>query len=238
MPTLSLTKKTTHDTFLFMPKSPLALTADLLFYANRMSAAEPENLTKLRQHFESAPGAHMATLPVVTSLLSLLVQLQRPQTIIEVGTFIGASTWALSHSMPNLSHLHTIDRAHDLFTKAAPFFDKEVDSRVTTHTGDGLETLGRLHTQGIKGEFFYIDADKKGYINYLEAALKMASPRALFVFDNTLSSGKVLDAEDQRDAPTHASSIHAFNKAVHARIDLSPLLLPVGDGLTLIQQAG
>jgi predicted O-methyltransferase YrrM len=51
--------------------------------------------------------------------------------------------------------------------------------------------------------------------------------------DNTLWSGRVLDAADQS---TDTVAIRAFNAAVVEDDRLEVLILPIGDGLTLIRR--
>jgi O-methyltransferase len=52
-----------------------------------------------------------------------------------------------------------------------------------------------------KGRFdaAFIDANKKSYDTYYEAALRLTRPGGLVVLDNTLRRGRVADAND-RDA--------------------------------------
>ena len=79
----------------------------------------------------------------------------------------------------------------------------------------------------------FIDADKANYPAYLEHALRLLRVGGLAVFDNTLWSGRVLEASPE-SADTRA--IQALNLALKddVRVDLS--LLPIGDGLTLCRK--
>lgn len=54
----------------------------------------------------------------------------------------------------------------------------------------------------------------------------------LIIADNVLWSGKVLD--EKKDSDTQA--IHDFNSKIAADSRLSPLLLPVRDGLLLMRK--
>ena len=97
--------------------------------------------------------------------------------------------------------------------------------------GPAIETVETL-----EGPFdlVFIDADKPGYLAYYEAALPKLSPQGLIAVDNTLWGGRVLDpAEDSENT----QAIRRFNDHVLADERTDCVLLPVGDGMTLIWQA-
>ena len=69
--------------------------------------------------------------------------------------------------------------------------------------GEALVHLNELLEQGERFDFFFIDADKVNYPNYLELAIKLANPGAIIAGDNTLMRGKVVD-EKQTKASVQA----------------------------------
>jgi caffeoyl-CoA O-methyltransferase len=80
-------------------------------------------------------------------------------------------------------------------------------------------------------DLVFIDADKRNYINYYEAALPLLAPRGLIVVDNVLWSGRVLDPKEVDD---HA--IVAFNNHVQADARVTNVILTVRDGVMLIRK--
>lgn len=226
-----------------MPYAPLPLTPQLYAYVDAHTGPEPTLLAALRAHVEAQhPQHHMITPWPTAQLLAFLVRLTRPRTLIEVGTFVGYSTLAMAMAMGADAHLHTIDHDTTTLAHGRPFWKQSGNTaQISVHEGDGLDQLQKLHTSGTIGDFFYIDANKRGYADYLEAALQMAAPGALLAFDNTLSEGKVLD----QDPKPFVKAIQAFNQKVRQQATplknaphalLNACLLPVGDGLTLIQK--
>jgi predicted O-methyltransferase YrrM len=95
-----------------------------------------------------------------------------------------------------------------------------------------LETVRELLAQGQHGrfDFAFIDADKTNYEGYYECALELLRPGGLIAVDNTLWSGRVIDAK-VNDPDTVA--LRAFNKKLHTDSRVALSLLPIGDGLTL-----
>jgi caffeoyl-CoA O-methyltransferase len=109
---------------------------------------------------------------------------------------------------------------------ASPYAD-----RIDVRLGPALETIA-----GLDGPFdlVFIDADKGGYIDYLEAVLPLLADHGLIVADNVLWSGRVIDAADE-SADTRA--IRAFNEHVARDPRLEHVMLTVRDGVTLIRKA-
>ncbi len=70
---------------------------------------------------------------------------------------------------------------------------------VEIRVGPALETLPQLAAEG-RGPFdlIFIDADKEGYPDYLDWALKFSRCGSLIVADNVVRQGAVIDLADQQ----------------------------------------
>ncbi|MDH3452469.1 MAG: class I SAM-dependent methyltransferase, partial [Gammaproteobacteria bacterium] len=107
-----------------------------------------------------------------------------------------------------------------------------VAERVSLRLGPALPSLEALLAQAGEGsfDFAYIDADKTSYTAYYECCLRLLRPGGLLAVDNVLWGGRVIDRQ-ANDADTQA--IRAFNTALHEDGRVAPVMVPVGDGLTL-----
>ncbi|MFN7662583.1 MAG: O-methyltransferase [Alphaproteobacteria bacterium] len=216
-----------------MAHGPIQLTPDLYTYYKSVGYREPGALAELRQHFQNHPQHHMHTLPEVAQVLSFLVQMAQPQHILEIGTFIGYSTLAMALVMPAHCHLTTCDINQDLATQAQVFWEQAgCGARIHFKEGRAHDTLHTLESQGFVADFTYIDADKAGYLDYYEWALRLAPVGGLILLDNTLSGGRVIHAHP----PAHTQAIQKTNAFIHqdARVDM--VMLPMGDGITLVRK--
>jgi caffeoyl-CoA O-methyltransferase len=78
----------------------------------------------------------------------------------------------------------------------------------------------------------FIDADKEGYPDYLDASLRLVRPGSLILGDNTIRGGTVLDPKEQT-----ARATREFNRKVAEDPGLSGIVLPLIreriDGLTI-----
>ena len=165
-------------------------------------------------------------------LLKMLVQLARPQRVLEIGTFAGYSALCMAEGLGEGAMLHTyeIDDELEDFTRpwieGSPYGDK-----VCFHIGNALEEVPQL---GEVFDFVFMDGDKRQYMEYYEMILHHTSSGALILADNTLWDGHVVDKAYLNDRQTVA--INEFNAFVAADKRVEKLILPLRDGLTMIRK--
>jgi len=105
-----------------------------------------------------------------------------------------------------------------------------VGDRVRFMVGDALESLEKLAGEGRRFDFFFIDADKGRYPDYLEWSIRLARPGALIVADNVLLRGRVADP----DAPgPSVAAMRIFNERLARDPRLVATILPGYDGLAV-----
>jgi predicted O-methyltransferase YrrM len=205
----------------------------LVAYLRPVSLRETELMSRLRAETAPLRLARMQITPEQGQFMALLVRLLGARKALEIGVFTGYSSLAIAQALPEDGRLIACD-VSDEWTSIARRYWREagVEHKIDLRLKPALETIGELIASGAAGtfDFAFIDADKKNYRNYFEAALKLLRRGGLIAIDNTLWSGRVLNRQNP-DADTRA--IQEFNRALKddTRIDLS--LVPIGDGLTL-----
>ncbi len=165
-------------------------------------------------------------------LLEMLAFATKARSILEIGTFSGYSCLAMAAGMPSDGHITTceISERHAGIARRNIARCGYAD-RIDVLLGPALDTLATLD-----GPFdlIFIDADKRNYIPYYEAAIDMLSPAGIIVVDNTLWSARVLDPGDTTE---DTSAIRAFNDHVRDDPRVVCVLLTVRDGVTIIRKA-
>jgi len=152
--------------------------------------------------------------------------------ILEIGTFTGYSSIAMAAGMPADGRIVTCEVAPEhaelarRHVAASPYAD-----RIEIREGPALETIASLDGPF---DFVFIDADKGSYVDYYEATLVKLAPRGLLAADNTLWSGRVLDADDQSEGTL---AIRRFNDHVRSDPRVICVQLTVRDGITLVHLA-
>lgn len=164
-------------------------------------------------------------------LLTLLVKMSGAKTLLEIGALGGASGIYLSRGLPANGRLISLELKQEFaemahkHMKAAGFGDV-VEYRI----GEALDHLEQLKQEGVRIDFFFIDADKGNYPNYLDYAMQLANPGAIIVADNTLLKGRVADPE--RHSPS-VDAMRKFNQQIAEDPRLDSTLLPAYDGLAI-----
>lgn len=164
-------------------------------------------------------------------LLTLLVSMTGAKSVLEIGALGGYSGICLARGLGEEGKLTSLELKPDYAELArgnmeAAGFGSLVEYRV----GEALDTLEQLDREGRRFDFFFIDADKGNYLNYLEWALKLANAGAVIAGDNAFMKGKVYKPEYQGDS---VKAMRKFNKAMLSDCRLEGVLLPAYDGLAI-----
>lgn len=219
-----------------MTNRTLNLDDNLYQYLLDVSLRETPLLRRLREETAQLDNAQWQIAPEQGQFMALLVQLSGARLIVEVGTFTGYSALCMAQAMSEGGRLICCDIPGDYNATAERYWrEAGLAERIEQRLAPALETLAALEGEGLTGQvdLIFIDADKANYPAYFERALGLVRPGGLILFDNTLWSGRVLEANPE-SADTRA--IQALNLSLKddRRIDLS--LLPLGDGLSLCRK--
>jgi caffeoyl-CoA O-methyltransferase len=167
-------------------------------------------------------------------LLRLFAEIAGARRILEIGTLGGYSAIHLARGLPEDGGLISleIDEHH------ADVARKNVERAglsdvVEVRVGDAHRLLSDL-IENDQGPFdlVFIDADKEGYPDYLDASLRLVRPGSLILGDNTIRGGTVLDPREET-----ARATREFNRRIAENPRLYGIVLPLIreriDGLTI-----
>jgi len=197
------------------------------------SEPEPEYLHELWRatHLHTLHG-HMVSGHLQCRLLKMLVEMIRPQRVLEVGTFSGYSALCMAEGLPDGGHLWTYEINDEMedFTRKwlenSPYHD-----RITFLIGDAVTEAPKLN---LDFDLAFIDGDKRNYVETYEAVLPLLKKGGFLLADNTLWDGHVTDSAYDSDRQTQG--IRRFNDHVAADPRTEQVILPIRDGLTLIRK--
>lgn len=171
--------------------------------------------------------------PSMQSLLKLLLQMQQPKRILEVGCAIGFSALLMSEYGPKDCHITTIEKYEKRIPIAKENFKKAgKEDKITLLEGDAMEILKELEGPY---DFIFMDAAKGQYIHFLPEILRLLPVGGVLVSDNVLQEGEVIES---RFAVTRRNrTIHSRMREYLYTLKHHPMLvtsiLPVGDGVTI-----
>jgi len=176
--------------------------------------------------------ARMQITPEQGAFMTMLTSLMGARRAIEIGTFTGYSSLCVARGLPPDGRLLCCDQSDEWTSIARKYWERGgVAGKIELRVGPALDTLDALPAEPTF-DLAFIDADKTNYLNYLDRLIPRVRTGGLILVDNVLWSGRVLD-DDPNDAETAA--IKRFNDHVAGDPRLEVVMLPVGDGLSLIR---
>ncbi len=219
-----------------MSRSTLALTDELREYILDVSLREHPLLAALRQETAQHPDAKMQISPDQGQFMATLLRLMQAQSVLEIGTFTGYSALAMALALPPNGHIVACDISEEYTDTARKYWaEARVADRITLHIAPASETLNDLLASG-KADTFdaaFIDADKESYDVYFEKSLTLVRPGGLIMIDNVLRGG---DSANPATESASTQSIRALNKKLHQDPRIHLTMVPIGDGVTLLQK--
>lgn len=177
-------------------------------------------------------------------MLKMLVMMQRPQYILEVGTFSGYSAICMAEGLKSLAdtgqtaaarpRLFTFEINDEMEDFTRPWIENSpVAEYIDFRIGDAMTEAPRL---GVKFDMAFVDGDKRSYVEMYETLLPLMNPGAVVLADNTLWDGHVVDPAYDHDRQTQG--IRRFNDHVAGDLRVEKVILPMRDGLTMIRVKG
>lgn len=167
---------------------------------------EPQAILEQTLHNTQQLGFsnHLAVAPNQGMFLKMLIQMNRCQRVLELGTFAGYSTLWLAQALPKNGYLLTIE-GRDSHAQLAQqnIQQAQLPVQIDVRHGRGCDILQELITQQCQAfDFIFVDADKQSYPEYLELSLQLSHSGTVIVLDNVIRAGDILDENNQKPSIT------------------------------------
>ena len=167
------------------------------------------------------------------SFIKMLLVLQRPKRILEVGTAIGFSTLLMCEYGPADVQITTIENYEKRIPLAKENFRKAgQESKITLLEGDAAKILA-----GLSGSYdlIFMDAAKGQYIHWLPDVLRLLKTGGVLLSDNVLQDGNLIESHyivERRDRTIYKRMREYLYALKHDPL-LETSILPLGDGVTV-----
>ena len=165
--------------------------------------------------------------------LKLLLAIQKPKRILEVGTAVGFSAILMAEYNPYPCEIVTIENYEKRIPIAREnFIRAEKEHQITLIEGDATEVLKTLEEPF---DMIFMDAAKGQYINFMPDILRLLRKDGVLVSDNVLQDGDIIESHfvvTRRNRTIHKRMREYLYELTH-REDLVTAVLPIGDGITV-----
>lgn len=169
------------------------------------------------------------------SILRMMIYMQRPKRVVEIGTFTGYSALCMASAMEKGSELHTIDINDEIAYIAEEYFEKSgLGDIIHQHIGSALDVIPAL---GGVFDLVFMDGDKREYVEYYRLLMDGGYLRggSILLADNVLWDGKVVDESPKNLKDKYTSTILEFNKMVSEDPRVEVVIMPFRDGMSVIR---
>ncbi len=184
----------------------------------------------LREMEAEAARRHIPIVgPAVGRLFYQLARMISARTVFELGSAIGYSTIWWARGLAEGGRVVYTDSDPKNAEQARRYFEcAGVSSRVEIKIGDALELLSE---QKPGFDIIFNDVDKEDYPRVFRLAVPRVRPGGLFVSDNVLWHGRVVEPARKNEPSTRA--ILDFNKLLYNSPELFTTVLPLRDGVAV-----
>ena len=201
-------------------------------YITRMFVREPEYIAAAREEGERRrPGMQIS--PYEGHLLQWLVGVSGATNILEIGTFMGVSTLWMAGGLPGGGKLTSLEFSVEHAAIAAQHVAASPHkNRIEIVHIDAHAWIAATPAQP-QFDLVFIDAEKKGYADYLDAILPRMKPRGWIIGDNTLLFGALSGENPEASNAAAKTSMQRFNETLADATTFESVLLPTAEGLTV-----
>lgn len=168
-------------------------------------------------------------------LLKVLILMNKPMNILEIGTAVGYSSIYMSQYIAEGANITTIELDSERVSIARENILKlGKNNQINVLEGDALPILKGL-SDDESFDMIFVDAAKGQYINYLPEVLRLAKTGGIIISDNVLQDGDVLESKytvKKRNRTIH-ERMREYILAIKKNQMLETAILSVGDGVAV-----
>lgn len=166
-------------------------------------------------------------------LLRIVLQMKKPEKILEVGAAIGFSSVFMGENTPSSTKITTIENYPPRIARAKTNIAMAgMEERITLLEGDAADWLKKLDDSY---DFIFMDAAKGQYIHFLPDVLRLLPKDGVLISDNVLQDGDIFESRYgiRRRNHTIHSRMREYLFALTHNDTLDTVILETGDGMTI-----
>lgn len=199
-------------------------------YITETFAQEDDALAAIRKQIPERGLPEIMIRPEEAAFLQFLVAATGARSVVEIGTLGGYSGSWMARALPIGGKLITLelepkhaDVAREHFALAG------VADKVDIRLGDAHEVLPTLAGEG-PFDFVFIDAEKEGYLDYLDWTLANLRTGGVLAAHNAFRGGRLVGEVEPDE---RVKIIRQFNQRLAEDPSVLATIFPAGDGMTM-----
>lgn len=200
-------------------------------YIRSLSSTKDSKLLELEKY---AKENHVPIIESeVANFLNVIVSLQKPKRILELGTAIGYSSIIMNLAYRD-AKIITLEKNKEMVEIAEKnIMDFDFNDSINVVQCDAYEYLLDCDE---KFDMIFIDAAKGQYLKYFEESMKLINDKGIIVCDNVLFKGMVCDEEaltKRHRKITIVKRLNEFLEYISNLEEYKTSIIPIDDGMSI-----
>lgn len=200
-------------------------------YIRSLSSTKDSRLLELEKY---AKEKHVPIIEAeVANFLNVIVSLQKPKRILELGTAIGYSSIIMNLAYRD-AKIITLEKNKEMVEIAEKnIMDFDFNDSINVVQCDAYEYLLDCDE---KFDMIFIDAAKGQYLKYFEESMKLINDKGIIVCDNVLFKGMVCDEEaltKRHRKITIVKRLNEFLEYISKLEEYKTSIIPIDDGMSI-----
>lgn len=165
--------------------------------------------------------------PLVGRLLYVLTKTNKAVRVLELGSGFGYSAYWFAKALGKDGEVICTEGNPDNAEHAQSYFHRaKITQKIKFCVGDALKLIDEVDGQF---DIIFNDIDKHQYPKAFRKALPRLRKGGLFISDNVLWNGKVLNEKPDSDT----AGILTFNRLIYSSKELFTTIIPLRDGVSI-----
>ena len=206
-------------------------------YLNQTFGIKDPDLERIRSRLKESNVDFMSVSPFEAKILQFLIRTFKVEKVVEIGALFGYSAVAMAKALPDSGKIISIEKSEENYQFLLQAH-KEVDcnGKIEFMLGDAMDVLNDIQDQG-PFDMVFIDANKGGYVEYLNWAEENVKAGGIIVGDNTFLFGGVYgESRDTSMGPKQVQIMKEFNTRLADPKKYNSILIPTFEGMTVAQK--
>ena len=203
-------------------------------YIRALHTPPEDVLLEIEQLIASEKETWPIIKPEVADFMKVILTIQKPKEILEIGTAVGYSAMLMSGFLEEEGKITTIERFPYMSEIAKKNIKRAgLEDKIEIIEGDAAGVLTTLEEE--KYDVVFMDCAKGQYINFLPDCIRVLRSGGILITDNVLHKGAVAKSRyliDRRQRTTHGR-LREFLYTITHHDGLTSSVIPIGDGVAL-----